>query len=175
MSNHTQIWKPSSYTMSLPEFNILRNSTEWDRHVERFDMKLIRCTRKDSRISIPPKLNILMFIADPQNIKQMKSWCGVQKFLKTVGYDVKHVQITEPREADLLFICTDRDRDEDVSYVVRTISEGFLGLVPKHEVLVSGPGRYLPYGTEPPPPDVAKLQIHGVRDMYGTRIHQDVT
>ena len=55
--------------------------------------------------------------------------------------------MTELREADLLFICTDRYRDEDVEYLVGLISQGMLGLVPKHEVLVSGPVRHPnPYG-----------------------------
>ena len=138
-----------AHAVTLPEFNTIQDPTELDRHVERFNVELIRCVRKDNRISIPPKLNILLLIADPKNAKQMKSWNGVQKFLKTSGYDVERVRMTAPREADLLFICTDRDQDEDVTYLVSTISQGLFGLVPKHEVLVSCPVRYIPYGIEP--------------------------
>lgn len=133
--------------MGLPEFKIPTDRDEWDSHTKRFHIEMIRCTSKNSRFSIPPKLNIQLFIADQENAEQMKSWDNIQQFLEVSGYNVEHVKTTEPREADLLFICTDRDRDEDVEYLVRTISQGFLGLVPKHEILVSNPVRYpSPYG-----------------------------
>lgn len=140
-------WNNRTRGMSLPEFKIPTNQSEWDSHTERFNVETIRCTSKDSRFSIPPKLNIQLFIADPKNTEQVKSWSGIQQFLEVSGYNIEHVQMTEAREVDLLFICTDRDRDVDVEYLVRTISQGLLGLVPKHEILVSGPTRYTnPYG-----------------------------
>ena len=136
--------------MRIPEFRIPTDKTEWDNHVKRFGVEMIRCTSRDSRFSIPPKITILMFIADRKNAEQMKSWSGIRQFLEVGGYDIEDVRTTEPREADLLFICTDRDEDEDVEYLVSTISQGLLGLAPKHEVLVSGPRRYAsPYGGLP--------------------------
>lgn len=136
--------------MGLPEFKIPTDKTEWGSHTERFGTEVIRCTSRDSRFSIPSKINILMLIAGRENAEQMKSWNGIRQFLEVSGYDIEDVQTTEPREADLLFICTDRDKDEDVEYLVRTASQGLFGLVPKHEVLVSGPRRYpSPYGGLP--------------------------
>lgn len=136
--------------MGLPEFKIPTDQTEWDSHVKRFDGEMIRCTSRDGRFSIPPKITILMLIADRENAEQVKSWSGIRQFLEVSGYDVEDVRTTEPREADLLFICTDRDRDEDVEYLVRTVSQGLLGLAPKHDILVSGPVRYpSPYGGPP--------------------------
>lgn len=136
--------------MSLPEFDIPTDQAEWDNHIKRFDPEMIRCTSKDSRFSIPGKLNIMMLIADRGNTEQMKSWGGIQQFLEVSGYDIEHVRMAEPREADLLFICTDRDEDEDVEYLVNIISQGLFGLVPKHEILISGPVRYpSPYGGRP--------------------------
>ena len=134
--------------MSLPEFKTPSYQAEWNKHIKRFSLELIRCTNRDNRISIPSKLNVLLFITDRKNSKQMKSWDGVQTFLKISGYDVERVKATWPREADLLFICTDREDDEDVKYLVRIISQGLLGLEPKHEILVSSPvRRYVnPYG-----------------------------
>ena len=113
-------------------------------------MEMIRRNSRDDHFSIPSKITIMMFIADRENIEQMKSWDGIQQFLKISGYDVEDVQTSGPREADLFFICTDRDDDEDVEYIVRIISQGLSGLAPKHELLVSGPRSYpSPYGGLP--------------------------
>lgn len=136
--------------MSFPEFKIPTNKTEWDKHTERFGTEMIRCTSSNPNFSMPQKITIMMFIADRENSEQMRSWNGIRQFLEINGYDIEDVQTTVPREPDLLFICTDRDKDEDVEYMIRVISQGFFGLSPKHEVLVSGPRRYpSPYGGLP--------------------------
>lgn len=151
--------------MSLPEFKIPTDQAEWNNHVKRFDVEMIRCTRKDECFNIPPKINIMMLIADRKNTEQVKSWSGIRQFLEVSGYDVEDVRTTEPREADLLFICTDRDEDEDVTYMVRIISQGLFGLAPVHEVLVSGPVRYAcPYGMHSPRPMIltSDFMVYGM-------------
>ncbi len=136
--------------MNLPEFKVMTNQAEWDEHARGFGTYMIRCTRKNDRFNIPPKITVLMFIVKSENAEQMKSWSGIRQFLEISGYEIEDVQMTEPREADLLFICTDKEEDEDVKYMVYVISQGLLGLEPKHEILVSTPVRYAnAYGVFP--------------------------
>lgn len=129
--------------MSLPEFNIPINETEFNRRMKEFDAAIMKCSRKNYEFAIPPSLNILWLSTDMSNPNQAKYRGIIQKFLDVNGYDVEFtqtdVQITMQNEIDLLVINTD-NRD-NAAYLVRAISLGFLGLVPRHEVLVSGIGR----------------------------------
>ena len=157
--------------MSLPEFKVPLCQAAWNKHTKRFNLELIRCTNRDGHTNMPSKLNVLLFITCQENTKQTKSWDGVQTFLKISGYDVERVKSTWPREADLLFICTDREEDEDVKYLVRTISQGLLGLEPNHEILVSRPVRHYvnPYGGPPHHP----MTVDSDFMMYGAcMIHE---
>lgn len=126
--------------MSLPEFNVPSNQAEWDRHMKGFRTRVMRCTRRKDVYNIPPNLNILWLSADFDESKQVDAGNGIRTFLEVSGYNIQDTQLTERNEADLLFISTDGGMEKAVSYLVSTISYGFLGLVPKHDMLVSGPG-----------------------------------
>ena len=127
-------------TMRLPEFNLPTDQAEWDRHMQRFKDEMIRCTRRNDSAIIPSNLNILWFSANPQDLEQCKARDDIEAFLKVSGYDVEYTRMSERLEADLLFACTDRDKDDDVSYLIRAVSGGFFGLTPGNEMLVSAPG-----------------------------------
>ena len=136
---------------NLPAFEISTNRAEWDRHISDFKTVMMKCTRKDSKYIIPPRLNVLWLTTDMDDDVKERERYVIEQFLDIIGYDVKWTQTRERGEADLLFVST--DREEDVSYLIHTIRQGFLGLMPKYEVLVSGlrptgdsPYRGIPYG-----------------------------
>lgn len=126
--------------MSLPKFDVPSSQAEWDMHMKGFRTKMARCTRRNGIQNIPTNLNILRFSTDFDGPLQTESWAGIHTFLDVSGYDIQDTQMTEPREADLLFISIDPGRLKDVEYLASTIAQGFLGLMPRDEVLVSGPG-----------------------------------
>ena len=129
--------------MSLPEFSVHIDEVEFARRMRKFDAAMMKCSRKNDGFSIPPSLNILWLSTDLANPNQTKIQDRIQEFLGINGYDVQftqtNVQITMQNEVDLLFI--DARNNDNTPYLVRTISMGFLGLVPKYEVLVYGIGR----------------------------------
>lgn len=126
--------------VELPEFNIPASQDEWNKHGSVFHGKMTRCTRRDDIPHIPSNLNILRLSTDFGGPKQAESWDGILKFLDASGYDTEDTRMTGPREADLLFISAEPNRRGDVVHLLDMIAGGFLGLVLRDEVLVSGLG-----------------------------------
>lgn len=157
--------------MSLPKFDVPSSQAEWDMRMKGFHTKMTRCTRMDGIQNIPSNLNILRLSTDFDGPQQAESWAGIQTFLGVSGYDIEDMQMTEPREADLLFISTDPDRLMDVEYLVSMIAQGFLGLMPKDEVLVSGPGKpgHSPYDQPPNMPLLLStdFMVYGMCLIHG--------
>lgn len=126
--------------VDLPEFNIPPGQAEWDKRTKGFHARMTRCVRREGISNIPPNLNILRLSICFEESKQVESWNGIRTFLDVSGYDTRDTQMTEPREADMLFISTDSDRFGDAKYIIDMIAQGFLGLIPRDDMLVSGPG-----------------------------------
>lgn len=70
----------------------------------------------------------------------MHNLYSILKFLDGSGYDTADTRMTDPSEADMVFISAEPDRREDVEHILDIIRRGFLGLVLRDEVLVSGLG-----------------------------------
>ena len=126
--------------MNLPEFNMPVSQDDWAKSRSGFHDKMTRCTRRNTNDHIPSSINILRLSTDFGGPKQEESWGGILEFLDSSGYDVEDTRMTEPREADLLFISAEPDRRGDVEHLLDMIKQGFLGLVLRDEVLVSGLG-----------------------------------
>lgn len=149
--------------------------------MEGFHTKMTRCDRKNSIQNIPSNINILRLSTNFDGPQQAESWAGIQTFLDVSGYNMQDAQMTEPREADLLFISTGQDRLKDVEYLASTIAQGFLGLMPKDEVLVSGLGisDHSPYDVPPNAPLLLNTDFmaYGMCLIYGhiTTLHDPRT
>lgn len=126
--------------MSLPKFDTPLKQVEVDTHLNGFYIKMVRCTRRAGIQNIPPIINILRLSTDFNGFQQKESWDSILTFLNVSGYDVQDIQATKVRDADLLFISVDSDRLKDVEYLTSMIAQGFLGLMPRDEILVSGAG-----------------------------------
>lgn len=126
--------------MELPKFNTLTSQDEWNKHGSVFHDKMTRCTGRNDIPHIPSSLNILRLSTDFDGPKQAESWDGILKFLDASGYDAEDARTTDPKEADLLFISAEPNRHGDVEHILDMIAGGFLGLVLRDEVLVSGLG-----------------------------------
>lgn len=126
--------------MSLPKFDTPLKQVEFDTHLNVFDTKMVRCTRRDGVQNIPPIINILRLSTDFNGFQQKESWDNIRTFLNVSGYEVQDIQAINIRDADLLFISVDSNRLKDVEYLTSMIAQGFLGLMPRDEILVSGPG-----------------------------------
>ena len=126
--------------MNLPEFNMPVSQDDWTKHRNGFHDKMTRCTRRSDKHHIPSNINILRLSTDFGGSKQEESWNGILKFLDGCGYDTEDTRMMDPSEVDLLFISAEPDRRGDVENLLDIIRRGFLGLVLRDEVLVSGLG-----------------------------------
>lgn len=146
----------------LPTFKVPTNQDEWNSHINNFKTVMMECFTKNSKFNIPPRLNILWLIADEDDNVRANERCTVCEFLEIIGYNVECTQTTEPSDIDLLFVST--DREEDVMYLLRTIFQGGLGLMPKYELLVS---RLKPTGVSPYRGQPNDFMVDANLDAYG--------